>query len=186
MSPEADTLEITLEDVGKYIGHICPGVAGAYKLTQLAFESLYGTEIPEHGKIRVASNSPSVALDVASYITGARSFYGCGHAGTGNIAVDKNLGSKGDMIVVFQREDTGKAVKITFYKILILCHLETKVETFAPLKKKIEEGKATQEERERFRKLKQEMVKMVLLNPPSELFKVKKLESYDFPEVKKR
>ncbi len=173
--PEDEIFEITIGDVGMYIGHICIGVASAYRLTQLGLESLYGDEAPERGKIRVAANSSSVTLDVASYITGARAFYGCGEANKGALAVDENLGEEGDFIMVFQREDTGKAVKVTFHKHIFL-YPERKI-----LEKKIIEGKATQEERERFWKREQEKVRQILLDPPSGLFEVEKLGSYTFP-----
>ena len=173
--PGDEVFEISIGDVGMYTGHICIGVAGAYRLTQLALEALYGDEIPERGKIRVAANSSSVALDVASYITGARAFYGCGEANKGALVVDEDLGKEGDFIMVFQREDNGKAVKVTFHKHIFL-YPERKI-----LEKKILEGKATQEERERFRRREQEKVRQLLLDPPSGLFEVEELGSYTFP-----
>jgi len=158
-----------------YIGHICIGVAGAYRLTQLALAALYGDEVPERGKIRVVANSFGVGLDVASYITGARAFYGCGEANRGALAVDENLGKGGDFIMVFQREDTGMAVKAAFHKHILL-YPERKI-----LEKKIIEGKATQEEKERFWRREQEKVRQILLQPPSGLFEVEELGSYNFP-----
>ena len=173
--PGEEIFELTIEDVGVYIGHICIGVAGAYRLTQLALEALYGDEIPDRGKIRVAANNSSVALDVASYITGARAFYGCGGANKGALAIDEKLGKKEDFIMVFQREDNGKAVKTTFHKHGFLYPNRKAME------EKIIEGKATREEKERFWKKEQDKVRQILLDPPSGLFKVERLNSYSFP-----
>lgn len=174
--PGEEVFEITIGDVGMYIGHICIGVAGAYRITQLALEALYGDEVPVRGKIRVAANSSCVTLDVASYITGARAFYGCGEANKGALAVDGDLGEEGDFIMVFQREDTGKVVKAAFHKHIFL-YPERKI-----LEKKIIEGKATQEEKEQFWKKEQEKVRQILLQPPKGLFEVEELNSYTFPE----
>jgi formylmethanofuran dehydrogenase subunit E len=173
--PGEEIFEITIGDVGMYVGHICIGVAGAYRLTQLALESLYGDEVPERGKIRVAANSPCVTLDVASYITGARAFYGCGEANKDALAVDKNLGEEGNFIMVFQREDTGRVVKGIFHKHIFL-YPERKA-----LEKEILEGKATQEQKERFWQMEQEKVRQILLASPKGLFEVEWLDSYTFP-----
>ncbi|MCK4272582.1 hypothetical protein KAX22_08025 [bacterium] len=173
--PGEEIFEITIGDVGMYVGHICIGVAGAYRLTQLALDALYGAEVPELGKINVAANSPSVALDVASYITGARAFYGCGEANKDALAVDQDLGEEANFVMVFQREDTGRAVKAIFHKHIIL---STERKT---LEKKIMEGQATQEEKERFWKTEQENVRQILLASPKGLFEVEWLDSYTFP-----
>lgn len=179
--PGEEIFEIGLTDVGMYIGHICPCVAGAYRVTQLALELLYKNELPERGGIRVAANSPSAALDVASYITGARSFYGCEERHRGDLAVDRSLESNSeDMIVTFQRKDTDEAVKVVFHK-SILCSQEEKAAE-ETVKEKIMEGEATEEEVEWFWKTKQKEVKLILFNPPVGLFEVERLNSYTFPE----
>ena len=49
------------------------------------------------------------------------------------------------------------------------------------MEKKILEGKATQEEKEHFRRREQEKVRQLLLDPPSGLFEVEELGSYTFP-----
>ncbi len=164
-----DTLEIRLTNVGMYVGHICPGVAGAYRLTQLALEALYGKETPVRGEIRVTANAPSVALDVASYITGARAFYGCEEANRNALAVDDDLGREDDFVVVFQRKDTDKAVKATFHKHFLLSS-ELKA-----LKKKIVENKATHEEQKHFKEIFQEKVKETVIHSPQGLFEVENL-----------
>ena len=43
----------TYTDAVKFAGHSCPAVSGAYKLTQLALKSLYGSETPIRGQTRV-------------------------------------------------------------------------------------------------------------------------------------
>lgn len=179
--PGDEIFEIGLTDVGMYIGHICPCVAGAYRLTQLGLDAIYEKEFPVRGNIRVAANSPSAVLDVASYITGARSFYGCDEVHRGDLAVDENLEArKGDIVVIFQRKDTGRAVKVVFHK-SVLCPPEN-MSPEKTVKEKIMEGEATQEEAEWFWKTEQEKVKQILFNPPSGLFEVEKLSSYNFPE----
>ncbi|MCK4223736.1 MAG: hypothetical protein KAX39_01060 [candidate division Zixibacteria bacterium] len=182
--PGENVFEIGIDDVGMYTGHICPCVAGGYKLTELALKNLYGTQIPERGKIRVVANASSEPLEVVSYITGVRIFYGA-EEDKSDLVVDKNLnGEKGDVIMIFQREDTNKAVKVTFHK-----HLLSSPEERGKckiLKKKIMEGKATQEEKEHFWKTKQGKVKKILLDSPEGLFEVEELKSFIFPGTKMR
>ncbi len=179
--PGEEIFEINLTDVGMYMGHICPCVAGAYKLTKLGLEALYESEVPERGNIRVVANSPSAVLDVASYITGARSFYGCEERHRGDLAVDENLEArKGDIAVIFQRKDTGKTVRVVFHK-SILCSPEKK-SLEKVVKEKIVLGEATEEEAERFWKSEQEEAKRILFNPASGLFEVEELPAYDFPK----
>jgi formylmethanofuran dehydrogenase subunit E len=180
--PGENVFEIGIEDAGMYTGHICPCVAGGYKLTELALKTLYGTQIPERGEIRIVANALSEPLEVVSYVTGVRMFYGTeGH--NSDFVIDKNLnGETGDVIIIFQRKDTDRAVKVTFHKHLLSSPEDRR--KCKTLKKKIMEGKAAQEEKEHFWRTKQEKVKKILLGPPEGLFEVEELKSFMFPVAK--
>jgi len=70
-------LEFTLEDAGRFAGHLCPTVATAFTATRIALQRLYPAALPERGGVRITmasapdqfANGPLAR--VAAYITGA-------------------------------------------------------------------------------------------------------------------
>ena len=71
--PGDDIFEISLDDVGKYTGHVCAGIASAYLLTKQALALLYPNgEIPVRGQISIAASANTDHIEVASYIVRAR------------------------------------------------------------------------------------------------------------------
>ena len=76
MPEGSNMITINLTDVAIYSGHICPSMASGYMLTKKAMDALYPNSIPQRGQIRVSAMAASDLMDVASYITGARAFYG--------------------------------------------------------------------------------------------------------------
>ncbi len=146
--PEGEnTLTIKLTDVALYSGHVCAGIASGYMITKKALDALYPNSTPERGQIRVAAMAPEDPFDVASYITGARSFYGRGEINANDLVIDPNIKSeqKGIFVMVFQRKDTGKAVKAVFNKFkLIPPQQKAGLESFL---RRVLEGKASTEEK---------------------------------------
>lgn len=69
--------EFTLEDAGRFAGHLCPTVATAFTATRIALQRLYPAALPERGGVRITmasapdqfANGPLAR--VAAYITGA-------------------------------------------------------------------------------------------------------------------
>lgn len=181
LNPENPVITISIQDVGLYTGHICPCIAAGFKATVLALESLYGKETPVRGKIRIATNEPSELLDVASYITGARAFYGREEVNHNDIVIDKTLGEKpGIVIMVFQRKDTGKMIKVTFNKTKLFNPKEMK--KMKQLKDKVLKGKATKREEIMMREILQEKVKQILFNLPDGAITVETIKDYKFPQ----
>lgn len=70
-------IQITLDDVGRYAGHLCPTVATAFELAREALQRLYPGELPVRGDISVTVHSePDVFANgpmgrVVGFITGA-------------------------------------------------------------------------------------------------------------------
>ena len=70
-------ISYSLEDVGRYSGHLCPTVATAFTATRIALQRLYQGALPERGGLRITmasapdqfANGPLAR--VAAYITGA-------------------------------------------------------------------------------------------------------------------
>ncbi len=106
--------EITLTDVGTYFGYIFSPVIVGYFMTDLALQQLYPNALPVRGQIRVASQSESDFMLVASYITGARPFYFFGGMEPSDLVVDPSLGYDGGYALIFQRKDTGRTVRVHF------------------------------------------------------------------------
>ncbi|NIA23451.1 MAG: hypothetical protein GWP03_04770 [Proteobacteria bacterium] len=183
LNPENPVITISIHDIGLYTGHICPGVAVGFKATALALDALYGDATPVRGKIRIATNTPSDLLDVVSYITGARAFYGRDEVNHNDIVVDKTLGEKpGIVIMIFQRKDTGKMVKVVFNKAKLFNPKEMK--KMEQLKEKVIKGKAAKREEMMMRTNLQEKVKQILFNLPEGVITVKTIKDYNFPEMK--
>ncbi len=183
---EQNILTIHLTDVALYTGHVCPGIVSGYILTRLALQALYPEGIPERGQIRVAAMEPSDLMDVASYITGARSFYGRDEINAEDLAIDKSLypGQPGVYVMVFQRKDNGKAVKAIFNKFNLMSPRQAKgMKLF--LQNMLKEKVSQKEKEQRWTKI-QSIVKRILLNPPKGVFNIFQLEGYHFPvKVKK-
>lgn len=180
LKPNNPVVTISIQDVGIYTGHICPGVAAGFKATTLALEALYGEDIPVRGKIKISTNIPSDLLDVVSYITGARAFYGRDEVNHNDIVIDRTLGKKpGIVIMVFKRKDTGKVVKVIFNKNRLFNPKMMK--KMKQLKKKVMEGKAAQKEETMMRKNLQKKVKQILFNLPKGVITVEEIKNYNFP-----
>lgn len=119
-----DPLHYSLEDAGRYAGHLCPTVATAFEMTRLALRELYGDDMPVRGNIRVTmasapdqfANGPLAR--VIGFITGAAredGFRGlAGRFSRQNLLAyapeQRPFGS-----VLFERLDTGASVRLQAY-----------------------------------------------------------------------
>ncbi|RLD43352.1 MAG: hypothetical protein DRI86_10185 [Bacteroidetes bacterium] len=114
----ADVFFISLRDIGKYHGKVCPGIATGYKMIKDVLDSLYPNSIPQRGQIQVISSKPSDLFDIAGYITGARSFFGRSEVSRGDLVIDTTLNPHQFMsfAMVFRRKDNNKAFKVIFHK----------------------------------------------------------------------
>jgi formylmethanofuran dehydrogenase subunit E len=176
-----DYFEISLDDVGKYSGHVCAGISSGFILVKQALEKLYPNgEVPVRGQIRVAGQNGGDQFDVASYITGARAFYGRQEVNANDLIIDKSLaGKKGTYTMIFYRKDNGKMVKAVFNIKKLLTPKELK--TIMPIKAKIEEGTATKEDKAQFTKLSHKVVKRVITNMPEGVITISECTNYKFP-----
>lgn len=185
MPEGSNMITINLTDVAIYSGHICPAMASGYILAKKALDRLYPDSIPERGQIRVAAMAASDLLDVASYITGARAFYGRDEINAHDLVVDPSLKPKqpGRYVMVFQRKDTGKTVKAVFDKFKLIPPKEVKgIKEFLL---KMLAGKALpREKEEKWAKLNR-LVKKVLLDTPEGVLEITSIDGYKFPESPK-
>jgi len=178
-----NTLTIRLTDVALYSGKICPGMAAGYMLTSAALAALYPDSTPVRGQIRVAASAPNGVFDLASYITGARAFYGRHGINGGDLVVDPTLESEvpGEFVIVFQRKDTGQAVRATLNKGPLMTP-EQKA-AFKSFQAAVYNGTATEEQKQEVWPRIQAIVKTIIEDAPEGVIAVAPLEGYVFPEA---
>lgn len=177
---KGDVFTFAYADAVKCAGHSCPAVAGAYKSTQIALNSLYGSEIPVRGSIKVTLkggvdykvNGP--ISQVVSFITGASAengFRGLGPAGKYgrynlmSFEKDNLPDSTAICSLIFERIDNGKRVEVTYYAGRVPTN--ERIDKLMPM---VISGKASEEESGEFGNLWQERVKTILINPPDGTF----------------
>jgi hypothetical protein len=179
--PSDDIFEISLDDVGKYTGHVCAGISSAYILTQQALALLYPNgEIPVRGQISIAASANTDHLEVASYIVRARQ-NDPENKGKNIAIVDTNIITAPKTVtLIFKRADNGKMVKAIFNKDKLLTpKLKKKM---MPLKKKVVNGTASDKEKMEFAKTVQEVVALIITNTPEGVITVSECTDYKFPE----
>lgn len=168
-------------------GHSCPAVSGAYKITLKGLKALYGGETPVRGAIRVLIKGGPRDLaygpqaQVISLITGASGATGFKGLGGKYSRNDKLLFDTKDVqfnTFIFEREDTGKAVKVTFNPQAL--PQDPRMNELSP---RVIGGMATKEEKELFIELWQGNVKKILLEDDKYpgLFTVDEITGFRFP-----
>ncbi len=175
-------------DAVKLAGHSCAAVSGAYKLTAKALKTLYGNQTPVRGDIRVLIKGAPDGLaygpqaQVISLITGASGktgFKGLGGAYSrcNKLAFDAKDTQFNQFI--FQREDTGKAVRLTYNPQVL--PQDNRMGKLMPL---VLRGMADKDEKELFFSLWQGNVKRILLEDDKYpgLFKIEELQGFNFPD----
>ncbi len=176
-----NTLIIRLTDVALYSGHVCPNVAAGYIGTSMALNLLYPEDTPVRGQIRVASAAPNGICDLASYITGARAFYGRQEINGNDLVIDPALkpSERGRSVLIFQRKDTGRAVRLVVDKGALISPEQQK--HFHAFHEAVGDGSASEEEKTETWLQIQMIVKSALLSPPEGMLDLTVLDNYEFP-----
>ncbi|GEM_PF-1646733 len=179
--------EITLADVGKFHGKVCPGIATGFFMYQDVLAKLYPDgQIPVRGDIAVACSAPNDMMDVAGYILGIRNFYGRGELGRGLLVVDTSLNPHHtrQFVMIFKRLDNGKMLKVTFNKYKIL-ESEKQWELAEDVLGKFKRHEpVNKEELTKFQKMVQAKVKDVIRNR-IKYYTIEPCTEYTFPFEKK-
>ena len=169
---EKDLIEMSIEDVAKYHGDICPCVVIVFRATQLAISELWGKEIPNREDFKIINSLPSKgAKDTFEFITRVKSRNDLSSdlpEGTSNLKT-----SEQNYSFVFIRKSTGEQIKVWVKK-----EIFQKIDKeFFSLRTKIKLKETTLEERKRFSLAKKELKDIVINLPADELF--------DFQEITK-
>ncbi len=187
MPEGSNMLTIKLTDVALYSGRICPSMAAGYMLTKMAMDALYPNSIPQRGQIRVSATAAATELmEVTSYITGVRPFYGRGEINACDLVIDPSLKPKkrDQYVMVFQRKDTGKTVKGVYDKFKLIP--EKKVKKIKKISKKILQGTASPQEKAKNWSILNTMVAKVIMKTPEGVLEITPMEGYQFPEPPKK
>ncbi len=114
--------EISLFDIQKYHGKVCPGIASGFFMFQDVLKTLYPDgQMPVRGQIAVACSNPNDMMDVAGYILGIRNNIGRGELGHGLLVLDTTLQTHRpkQFVMIFRRLDNGDMLKVTYNKFKI-------------------------------------------------------------------
>ena len=185
---EGEPFIFNYTDAVMLAGHSCPAVSGAYKVTEKALKALYGKDLPVRGEIRILIKGGPTDLaygpqaQVISFITGASGVTGFKGLGGKYGRNNKLFFTPGDMefnAFIFQREDTGKTVKVTYNPQAL--PQDMRMNDLVPL---VLRGAANEEEKELFISLWQGNVKKILLEDEKYpgLFEVTDLKDFKFPK----
>ena len=163
---EEGKMEITYLECVKLAGHSCPTVAGAYLMALKGLETLYGTELPQRGFIKVSMHNSEqegvtgVICNVISFITGANGqggFKGLNGTFARNNLVEYDKAMEGE--VTLTRTDTNQSVTLSYNPSMI--GADPMMQT---LMGKTMQGVATQDEKKEFGRLWQARVEKILLS----------------------
>ena len=119
---EDGIIEFTYTEIVKSAGHSCPTIAGAYIMTLRGLKALYGSEIPQRGRIKVEfaddrdEGVAGVIANTISNITGATETSGFKGIG-GNFVRHSLMKFEADnnSSVRFIRNDTGAFVDVYYH-----------------------------------------------------------------------
>ncbi len=163
---EENLLVLSLKDVGKYHGGICPCVVAGFRVTQLAISQLWKEEIPKRKDFKIISALPSMgSQDAFEFITRAKTrkdFRIELPEGTdlANITMD-------NWVFVVIRKSTHERVKILLRDEVF----PEGSERFFDLRKKVKfEKTATLKEKETFESAKKELKQRLMDWQTDELF----------------
>jgi len=167
---QKDLIEISIEDVGKYHGDICPCMIAGFRATQLAISQLWKDEIPKRGDFRIISAYPGQgSQDAFEFITRAKT--------RKDFTLELPEGTDLENITmenwafILIRKSTGEQIKIWVKEEVF----PGGSEEFFDLRKKVKfERTATPEEKETLKSTNQELRKVLINLPVDKLFGFKR------------
>ena len=166
-------LEISIEDVGKYHGHVCPCMMIAYRAIQSAFVKLWKDEIPYRYDIKIVSRSPTQGTqDVFEFITRAKTRLN--RKGDFRIELPEGTSTGNikpcNFVYAFLRKSTGDILEVQVKESVF-------PEGFFQMKKKLKSGKFTSNNRKMLEKAIGELKNKILNLSAEELFIFKEASS---------
>lgn len=167
---EENLLQISIEDVGKYHGDICPCLIAGFRVTQLAISQLWKNEMPRREDFKIISAFPGQgSQDAFEFITRAKI--------RGDFKIELPEGtdivniSKENWVFIIIRRSTRQQTKIWVNEEVF----PGGPEKYFDLRKKAKfEKTATPEEKEAFESAKKKLKQRFVSWPVDRLFGFKK------------
>ena len=152
------------DEVVKFHGHSCMGLAMGYRVAEAALEKLDSKRDVDEELIAIVEND-SCAVDAVQYVTGCT-------MGKGNLF----FRDYGKPVYTFCRRSDGKAVRVIAKGLD-----EKRYPELAALREKLLSGEATEEDREKYDQAAQEALKTFLTDPLESAVDIQEVE-IDPPE----
>ena len=152
------------EEVVKFHGHSCMGLATGYRVAEAALKALDNDRDIDEEIVAVVEND-NCSIDAIQYVTGCT-------FGKGNLI----FYDYGKPVYTFARRSNQKAVRIVAKGLD-----DNKYRELADLRQKISSGEFTAEEQERFKQLSSEAMQQLLSEPLDNVVDVLEI-TYNIPE----
>ncbi len=151
--------KITLLDVMKYEGHLCPGSVSGFLIAQKGIKALFPKGDVARGMVSVTGSTPSGTLDTLAMIFGAREHFGEKQK---DFKIDEKLFNPQNITVVLTRKDTKQSVTFVFHKMKAFKVLKKSAKLFKKLRGKVKKGVATDQEIKQLGKMIRQLIKNIL------------------------
>ena len=156
---------ISIKDLIKFHGHFCGGLVESAAALRVAFDHLFPGRMIDRTDLRIVSNNSACGGDVAAYLTGARLRFSSHH-------IDNNL-TESEFYV--QKVSNGETIHVKLHPKVYPTEVKAQM-------KKIESGKFTPQDIDRFQELQWAYAKSLLSRPLKESFIIEKVENYQWPD----
>ncbi|OYU95515.1 MAG: hypothetical protein CFE21_10245 [Bacteroidetes bacterium B1(2017)] len=156
------TTILTLEDVGKFHGHLCDGLALGFMGLREGLSMLYPDSIIDRTNTRIVSKSSPCITDIAIYLTGARYQYN-------SFYVSDSI----PYLFIVQRKDNSKTIGIK---------LKPGIKPYAidSLGKLANDGRLSACELNSLKKLEDEFTQYILQTNPKEIFVLVEITDFNW------
>lgn len=119
--PGENVVQISLTDVGRLTGHICPAVTSAFFIVKSALKHLSPEETPSRENFLVAVPKYDDMALVFSYVLDAFPAPKDDTDANPQMILDKSLaGDKDNVKFIFKHIDTGKTICVTWKKLIAM------------------------------------------------------------------
>jgi formylmethanofuran dehydrogenase subunit E len=152
----------SFEEIAEFHGHICPGLALGYHISNLALDALVSSRAGDEELVAIVEND-ACGLDAIQYITGCT-------IGKGNLI----LRDFGKNVYTFINRNSQKAVRISLKASFDINSMDPDI---ALLRKKMADGTASPEEMQEFRDRMEKMAYDVLARQPADIFTVSEVHA---------
>lgn len=161
----AQTKTITIKDLIKFHGHFCGGLVESAGALRVAFDLLFPDGIIDRTDLRIVSNNSACGGDVAAYLTGARLRFAAHH-------IDNSL-TESEFFI--QKVSTGETAHVKLDQQVYPVEVKTQM-------KKIESGKFTPQDIDRFQELQWVYARRLVKKPLKESFIIEEVRGFKWPD----